>query len=94
MTLRLRFFNNFSSSEASNKSRLAAHGLLAQRHGLECQVAGEVCVYLSSSFKGQCFTYAIPIAKSYPPMTSLPHLGLVVLPLQNPGGGLAGRVSN
>ena len=52
-----------------------------------------VCVYLSSGFKGQCFNYAIPIAKSYPPMTSLPCLGLVVLPLRTPGG-LARRVSN
>ena len=45
-----------------------------------------VCVYLSSGFKGQCFNYAIPIAKSFPPMTSLPYLGLVVLPLQTPRG--------
>jgi hypothetical protein len=53
-----------------------------------------VCVYLSSGFKGQCFNYAIPIAKSYPPMTSLPYLGLVVLPLRTPRGDLARRVSN
>ena len=45
-----------------------------------------VCVCLSSGFKGQCFNYAIPIAKSYPPMTSLPYLGLVVLPLRTPRG--------
>jgi hypothetical protein len=45
-----------------------------------------VCVCLSSGFKGQCFNYAIPIAKSYPPMTSLPYLGLVVLPLRTPWG--------
>ncbi len=44
-----------------------------------------VCVYLSSGFRGQCFNHAIPIAKSYPPMTSLPY-GLVVLPLRTPGG--------
>jgi hypothetical protein len=53
-----------------------------------------VCVYLSSGFKGQCFNYAIPIAKSFPPMTSLPYLGLVVLPLRIPRGDLARRVSN
>jgi len=53
-----------------------------------------VCVYLSSGFKGQCFNYAIPIAKSYLPMTSLPYLGLIVLPLWTPGGVLARRVSN
>ena len=53
-----------------------------------------VYVYLSSGFKGQCFNYAIPIAKSYPPMTSLPYLGLVVLPLRTPRGDLARRVSN
>ena len=45
-----------------------------------------VCVYLSSGFKGQCFNYAIPIATSFPPMTSLPYLGLVVFPLRTPGG--------
>jgi hypothetical protein len=45
-----------------------------------------VCVCLSSGFKGQCFNYAIPIAKSFPPMTSLPYLGLVVLPLRTPRG--------
>jgi hypothetical protein len=45
-----------------------------------------VCVYLSSGFRGQCFNYTIPIAKSYPPMTSLLYLGLVVLPLRTPGG--------
>ena len=45
-----------------------------------------VCVYLFSGFRRQCFNYAIPIAKSYPPMTSLPYLGLVVLPLRTPGG--------
>ena len=45
-----------------------------------------VCVYLSSGFKGQCFNYAIPITKCFPPMTSLPYLGLVVLPLRTPGG--------
>jgi len=45
-----------------------------------------VCVYLSSGFKGQCFNYSIPFAKSYPLMTSLPYLGLVVLPLPTPGG--------
>ncbi len=54
----------------------------------------DVCVYLSSGFKGQCFNYAIPIAKSYPPMTSLPYLGLVVLPLRTPRGELAIRVYN
>ena len=53
-----------------------------------------LCVYLSSGFKGQCFNYVIPIAKSYPPMTSLPYLGLVVLPLRTPRGDLARRVSN
>ena len=46
-----------------------------------------MCVYLSSGFKGQCFNYAIPITKSFPPMTSLPYLGLVVLPLRTPRGG-------
>jgi hypothetical protein len=45
-----------------------------------------MCVYLSSGFKGQCFNYAIPIAISFPLMTSLPYLGLVVLPLWTPGG--------
>jgi hypothetical protein len=50
-----------------------------------------VCVYLSSGFKGQCFNYVIPIAKSYPPMTSLPYLGLVILPLRTPRGDLARR---
>ncbi len=62
--------------------------------GREGGVCVFVCVYLSSGFKGQCFNYAIPIAKSYPPMTSLPYLGLVVLPLRTPRGDLARRVSN
>ena len=34
--------------------------------GREGGVCVFVCVYLSSGFKGQCFNYAIPIAKSYP----------------------------
>jgi hypothetical protein len=50
------------------------------------QAKGRVCVYLSSGFKEQCFNYAISIAKSFPPMTSLPYFGLVVLPLRTPGG--------
>ena len=45
-----------------------------------------MCVYLFSGFRGQCFNYVLPIAKIYPPMTSLPYLGLVVLPLRTPGG--------
>ncbi len=49
-------------------------------------VPGCVCVYLSSGSEEQCFDYAIQIAKSYPPMTSLPYLGLVVLPLRTPWG--------
>jgi hypothetical protein len=57
--------------------------------GLELQLVETkgVCVYLFSGFRRQCFNYAIPIAKSYPPMTSLPYLGLVVLPLRTPRGG-------
>ena len=62
----------------------------SRRRGCQCRLCrrggGCVCVYLSSGFKGQCFNYAIPIAKSYPPMTFLPYLGLVVLPLRTPGG--------
>ena len=62
----------------------------SRRRGCQCRLCrrggGCVCVYLSSGFKGQCFNYAIPIAKSYPPMTSLPYLGLVVLPLRTPRG--------
>jgi len=63
---------------------LACRSLMA----MAAEVCREcVCVYLSSGFKGQCFNYAIPIAKSFPPMTSLPYLGLIVLPLRTPGGG-------
>ncbi len=53
-----------------------------------------VCTTCPPVLRVSVFNYAIPIAKSFPPMTSLPYLGLVVLPLQTPQVDLARRVSN
>ncbi len=68
------------------KCKRCPDGLIKKFKACFCARGVCVCVYLSSCFKGWCFNYAIPIAKSFPPMTSLPYLGLIVLPLQTPGG--------
>ena len=63
--------------------------VVPENHGL--------CVYLSSGFKGQCFNYAIPIAKLTPPSFRHSHdssLGyfLPIYPL--PWDGTRGRRVN